>query len=198
MAKLYFRYAAMNSGKSLNLLAVAFNYEERGMRIVVAKPTVDTKSSRVVSRVGLDRDVDWHLDPETSIRDLFQQDRDEGEPLLACILIDEAQFLVPGQVDELFELAVLHDTPVMAFGLRGDFRTHAFPGSRRLLEVAHSIEEMKTICDCGKKAVFNARKINGKFVREGATVAIDQASDSIAYESLCGRCYYQKVGRPSS
>lgn len=164
------------------------------MRAVVAKPTVDTKSPRVSSRLGVEYEVDWAVGPDTSFLDLLQQDRHAHAEPLKCIIVDEAQFLSPAQVDELFEITVLHNTPVIAYGLRSDFLTHSFPGSLRLMELAHSLEELKTICRCGGKAVFNARRINGAFVNEGEAVAID--GQDAEYESLCGRCYFEQVGSP--
>ena len=109
-----------------------------------------------------------------------------GSPI-ACLLIDEAQFLSERQVDDLLRIAVIENVPVLAYGIRTDFQTIAFPGSRRLLEVAHSIEELKTICRCGRKAVFNARTVGGTFVFDGDQVAID--GREVTYESLCGACY---------
>lgn len=196
MAKLYFRYGAMNASKSTALMQVAFNYEERGMRIVIAKPTVDTKSHRVVSRLGIDRPVDWAIDHGDDFRDFYRADQDTHRNPLDCIIVDEAQFLQERQIDQLFELAVLRNVPVIAYGLRTDFQTHAFPGSLRLLELAHSLEELKTICRCGKKAIFNGRRVKGEFVREGDSVAIDGLDAE--YESLCGQCYYSKVGKPTA
>jgi thymidine kinase len=111
---------------------------------------------------------------------------------VGCVLVDEAQFLTPQQVDDLLRVAVLDQIPVIAYGIRTDFRTEAFPGSRRLLEVAHSLEELKTICRCGRKAVFNARKVGGAFVFDGSQVAIDGAD--VEYESLCANCYLTESG----
>ena len=108
---------------------------------------------------------------------------------MACLLVDEAQFLTPEQVDDLFRIAILDNVPVLAYGIRSDFRTHAFPGSRRLLEIAHSLEELKTICRCGKKAVFNTRRIGAEIIFDGDQVAID--GDEVWYESLCGACYLE-------
>lgn len=196
MAKLYFRWGCMNSGKSFMLAAAGFNYQERGMRVIVAKPTVDTKSVKVLSRIGLESDVDWPVAPEASLLELFHKDQSEQKAPLRCIIVDEAQFLTPQQVDELYEIVILHSIPVMAYGLRGDFQTHAFPGSMRLMELAHSLEEIKTICRCGSKAVFNARLINGVFVNEGSQVAID--GQAATYEALCGACYFDKVGKPTA
>lgn len=184
MAKLYFRYSAMNSGKSTALLQAAYNYEERGMRVCVIKPSVDTKGQEsVVSRLGVERPVDILVKPDASVRKLLDKVTDVN-----CILVDEAQFFQPAQIDELFWYAVERDTPVMAYGLRTDFSMQGFPGATRLLELAHEIQELKTICRCGKKAMLNGRKLNGKFVFEGAQVAID-GEDNIEYESLCAACY---------
>lgn len=202
MAKLYFRYGAMNSGKSTALLQAAFNYEERGQRVLLAKPAIDTKgASQIESRLGMTRDVDFLIGPHDEARALFTSVRErvleEGmhsaEPHdVACLLVDEAQFLTPEQIDDLFRIAVLDGIPVMAYGIRNDFRTHAFPGSARLLAIAHSLEELKTICRCGRKAVFNGRMVDGRFVFAGDQVAIDGAE--VAYESLCGNCYLDESG----
>lgn len=189
MAKLYFRYGAMNSGKSTALMQVAYNYEERGMKVRLLKPNVDTKGDdKLVSRLGVTRKVDWIVNPDDNIYGLF--DEIAGGEEISCILVDEAQFLTEDQVDQLMEIATLKNIPVICYGLRTDFRTNGFPGSRRLLLIAHSLEELKTICRCGKKAVFNGRKINGKFVFEGDQVVIDDKAE-ISYESLCVDCYYK-------
>ena len=205
MAKLYFRYGAMNSGKSTALLQAAYNYEERGQRVLLAKPEIDTKgASQIESRLGMTREVDFLIGSDDDARALFavhrQRIRDEvDEELLpaapadvACLLIDEAQFLTPEQIDDLFRVAVLDGIPVLAYGIRNDFRTHAFPGSARLLAIAHTLEELKTICRCGRKAVFNGRKVDGRFVFDGDQVAIDGVA--VTYESLCGNCYLEESG----
>jgi len=111
---------------------------------------------------------------------------------VSCLLIDEAQFLTSDQVDGLLRIALMDAIPVLAYGIRTDFQTVAFPGSRRLLEVAHSLEELKTICRCGRKAIFNARRIDGVFVFDGDQVAID--GEDVTYESLCGVCYLEESG----
>jgi thymidine kinase len=197
MAKLYFRYGAMNSGKSTALLQAAFNYEERGHRVLLAKPAVDTKGDRnIVSRLGVVREVDFTIEPEADALDRFQQHRTRvieahGRDV-SCLLVDEAQFLTSDQVDDLLRIALMDSIPVLAYGIRTDFQTVAFPGSRRLLEVAHSLEELKTICRCGRKAIFNARRIGGAFVFDGDQVAID--GEDVAYESLCGVCYLEESG----
>jgi thymidine kinase len=214
VAKLYFRYGAMNSGKSTALLQAAYNYEERGQAVLLAKPAIDTKGAdQVASRLGMTRQVDFLIGAGDDAGELFARHRENvrrsvADALIpggratdvACLLIDEAQFLTPAQVDQVFRIAVLEDVPVMAYGIRTDFRTQAFPGSRRLLEIAHALEELKTICRCGRKALFNGRRISGRFVFDGDQVAIDaegapvRDEHFVTYESLCGVCYLEESG----
>jgi thymidine kinase len=187
----------MNSGKSTALLQAAYNYEERGQQVLLAKPQVDTKGeSLIVSRLGVSRPVDFTVAPDEDVYEAFTAERErvlrDFEVDVSCLLFDEAQFLTEGQVDDLLRIAILEDVPVLAYGIRTDFQTVAFPGSRRLLEISHSLEELKTICRCGRKAVFNARKIGGTFVFDGDQVAIDEGS--VTYESLCGACYLEEIG----
>ena len=188
MAKLYFRYGAMNSGKTTALLQVAHNYEEKGMNVLILKPLVDTKgNNKVVSRLGLERKVDFLISKEDNLKVVLKEVKEN----IHCILIDEVQFFKENQIDELLEISVLWDIPVICYGLRTDFLTNGFEGSKRLLLIAHSIEELKTICRCGKKAVFNARKINGEFVFNGEQYAID-GEKNVEYEPLCGSCFIDK------
>lgn len=187
MSKLYFRYGAMNCGKTTSLLQVAHNYEERGMKVVLIKPSIDTKANdSVSSRIGVERKVDHLVSPEENLKGYLN--------LLvgntSCVLVDEAQFLSESQVEELFVFSKLTNIPVICFGLRCDFRTNLFPGSKRLFELADEIEELYTICRCGRKARFNARIVNGEFTLDGNQVAID---GDVEYESLCGKCYLTKV-----
>jgi thymidine kinase len=187
----------MNSGKSTALLQAAFNYEERGQQVLLAKPQIDTKGDDlIVSRLGVSRRVDFTISPSDDIYVAFTSERErvlrETGLEVSCLLVDEAQFLTEVQVDDLLRIAILEGVPVLAYGIRTDFQTVAFPGSRRLLEIAHSLEELKTICRCGRKAMFNARKINGEFIFDGAQVAIDGAD--VTYESLCGACYLEESG----
>ena len=190
MSKLFFRYGAMNSGKSTAMLQVAHNYEERDQRIVLVKSSVDTKGNdQIVSRLGVTRTADILLSPGQDLRAaLHERDTESGQDI-ACVLIDEAQFLTPEQVDQALAVAVLDGIPVVAFGIRTDFRTRAFPGSQRLMEVAHSLQEMKTICRCGSKAIFNARLGEQGIIREGDQVMID--GEQARYEALCARCYLE-------
>ena len=190
MSKLYFRYGAMNSGKSTNLMQVAYNYEERGMRVLLIKPSTDKKGGdKLVSRLGVERKVDLLINDDQNIYNEVKKWQDEKYKV-DCILVDEVQFFKAYQIDQLFEIAVCLDIPVICYGLRTDFKMQGFEGSTRLLLLAHSIEELKTICKCGKKAILNGRKINGKFVFEGEQVAIDNI-DNVEYESLCGHCYFK-------
>ena len=190
MSKLYFRYGAMNSGKSTNLMQVAYNYEERGMRVLLIKPSTDKKGGdKLVSRLGVERKVDLLIDDAQNIYDEVNKWQSEKYNI-DCILVDEVQFFKANQIDELFKVAVCLDIPVICYGLRTDFKMEGFDWSTRLLLLAHSIEELKTICKCGKKAILNGRKINNKFVFEGQQVAIDNV-DNVEYESLCGHCYFK-------
>ena len=194
MAKLYFRYGAMNSGKSTALMQVAHNYEERGMRVLSLKPSIDTKGGeRLVSRLGVERRVDLAVRPEMDPLRLVRDDIEAHGPL-ACVLTDESQFFTAWQAERLFLVTVECGVPVICYGLRTDFSLQGFPGSTRLLELAHNIEEMKTICHCGRKAMFNGRKVGGAFVFEGDQVAIDTEND-VTYESLCPQCYFRERER---
>lgn len=183
----------MNSGKSTALLQVAHNYEERAQRVLIVKPATDTKGeNQVVSRLGVVRTVDLLVPPDVNLRKSVAALNSTANPV-ACLLIDEAQFLTREQVDQAMQIAVLDNIPVLAYGIRTDFLTNGFPGSIRLLEIAHSLEELKTICRCGKKALFNARLIDGVFTFSGDQVAID--GDRVTYESLCPNCYFFETGQ---
>ena len=189
MSKLYYRYGAMNSGKTTLLLQVAHNYEERGMKVLILKPKIDTKGEdTIVTRIGLKRKVDHLIEKDEKLINYLNNIDDD----IVCILVDESQFLSRDQVDDLFMFTKLKDISVICYGLRSDFKTMAFPGSLRLFEIADTMEELYTICRCGKRAKFNARIVNGKFTAVGEQVAID-GENEIEYESLCGRCYLEKV-----
>jgi thymidine kinase len=185
----------MNSGKSTALLQAAYNYEERSQYVLLTKPAIDSKGDRsIISRLGVTREVDFLIEPSQNLREVFGQYAsdfsDRHSASVACLLIDESQFLTEAQVDQALEIAVLDNVPVLAYGIRTDFQTKSFPGSRRLMEISHSLEELKTICRCGRKAMFNARRINGKFIFDGDQVAID--GDQVSYESLCASCYLDR------
>lgn len=193
MAKLYFRYGAMNSGKSTLLLQVAYNYEERGMHVLLLKPGVDTKGNEeIVSRLGVRRPVNAIITDDTDCRDLIREECKKRP--IDCILVDEAQFLLPTHVEQLFATVIDANIPCICYGLRTDFRGEGFPGSQRLLELAHSLEELKTICHCGRKAIMNIRRINGETVFEGDQVCIDNSA-TVEYEAVCGHCFLEERRR---
>lgn len=184
MSKLYFRYGAMNSGKTTALLQVTHNYEEKGMHPIIIKPSIDTKgANKVISRIGIEREVDYLITSDYNIEvniNLVGVD---------AIIVDEAQFLTREQVEQLYRITKYYSVPVLCYGLRCDFQMQGFPGSTRLLEIADSLEELKTICSCGRKATQNLRLINGKPIFEGEQVEIDNQND-IKYDSVCGKCYF--------
>jgi len=189
MSKLHFKYGAMNSGKSDTLIKTAYNYEERGLSVIVIKPGIDTKSEdKVVARGGHERAVDIIADQTLNLEKQILR-----SPNTAVVLVDEAQFLTPDQISQLFRVAKQHSISVICYGLRADFQTKIFPGSKRLFEVADNIEKLPTMCFCGRQAEFNTRKVNGKYVFEGDQVAID-GKDSVDYDSLCGQCYLDEGG----
>lgn len=183
MSKLYFRYGAMNSGKTTMLLQTAHNYEEQGMKVIVIKPSIDTKGeNKIVSRLGVERQVDVCLSSEDTIMSHMPIQKPNA------IIVDEAQFLTSEQVDELYVITKEYDVPVLCYGLRCDFKMQGFSGATRLLEIADDITELKTICKCGQKATQNVRLFNGEPTFDGEQVAIDGEQD-VQYESTCGKCY---------
>ena len=189
MAKLHFKYGAMNSGKTTMLLQAAHNYEEQGQKVIVIKSNIDKKGNdTIINRIGLKRKVDELIGIDEKIIDKIRKYLDN----LDCILVDEAQFLSRNQIDELFYITKIYDIPVIAYGLKTNFKSVVFTGSSRLVEVADSLEEIPTICKCGKKARFNVRTLNGEYLKEGDDILIDGTTE-IKYESLCGKCYVTKV-----
>lgn len=186
MAKLYFRHGTMQSAKSMNLLAVAHNYRAQGKRVLILKPRMDVRfgTSKVRSRSGLEAEADVLVDPDTEL------DRASFEGL-SCILVDEAQFLSPALVEQLREVTRDPGIPVICYGLRTDFQTRLFPGSRRLLELADSIEEVKVTCQfCNRKAVFNMRFRDGKPVAKGEQVELGAEE---TYAPLCFPCFDERI-----
>ena len=188
MAKLYFRYGAMGCGKTMQLLQVAFNYEERGHKVCVIKPATDTKNgTKLLTRIGPERETNFCFDHNT---DLYKKISKEYKDV-QCILIDEAQFMTPAQVDQL--MCVVNDLqiPVIAYGLRLNFRRtdKGFEGATRLLQIAHEIEEIKTICECGHKATHNARFLDGQLVADGPDILIDDGTIDVEYRAICPACY---------
>lgn len=189
MAKLHFKYGAMNSGKSDTLIKTAYNYEERGLTVLVIKPKIDTKGGdSVTARGGHSRKVDIHADETVDLAVAVG-----SFPDVVCVLVDEAQFLSEQQISQLYHVAKLQNISVICYGLRADFRTELFPGSKRLLEIADNIEKLPTMCFCGSQAEFNTRKVNGVYVFEGDQLAIE-GEGMVEYDSLCGSCYLRHGG----
>jgi thymidine kinase len=197
MAKVYFYYAAMNAGKSTVLLQAAHNYRERGMRPLLLVPAIDDRAGagRIHSRIGLAADAR----PVQSGDDLLALVRAEhAAGALACVLVDEAQFLAPAQVWQLTDVADLLGVPVLCYGLRTDFQGRLFPGSAALLGVADDLSELKAICHCGRKATMNLRvDPAGRAVREGAQVEI---GGNDRYVALCRRHFKEALApdRPAT
>ena len=190
MAKLYFRYGAMNSGKTLDIIKTHYNYAELGINTMLIKSKVDSKGdTSIVSRNGSKLTVDYLVEKEDFLLELLLVDIIKKN--IKCIFVDEVQFMTPSQIDELGVIVDRLQVTVMCYGLRTDFQTTLFPASRRLLEIADEIEELRTLCRCGEKAIFNTRKVNGKFVFDGEQVAIDGFED-VTYVSLCRNCYQEE------
>ena len=189
MAKLYFKYGAMGSSKTANALITKFNYEERGMKTWLIKPSLDDRDGEDVvrSRIGLEARA-YVVTPGS---DLYKEFSRHGD--CHVIIADECQFFTPEQIDQLRRIVDELDIPVLCFGLRTDFLTHLFPGSRRLFEVADSIQEIKTICSCGEKALVNARiDGEGNVITEGGQILIG-GNDS--YIAMCHRCWKKAINK---
>ena len=187
MAKLYFKYGAMGSSKSAQALITKFNYEEKGMRVWLIKPSIDTRDGADIirSRIGLEAHANIIL-PEDNIVEKY---RAAGK--YDVIITDEAQFFTPEQIDQLRELVDEENLPVLCFGLRTDFLTNFFPGARRLMELSDSLTEIKTVCSCGRKATVNARiDEKGNVITEGSQVFLG-GNDS--YIAMCHKCWKEKI-----
>lgn len=189
MAKLYFKYGTMESGKSTKIIQEAYNYDRNNKSIIVAKPIIDSKGNdKIVSRIGIQRKIDVYIESD-NLKEIYEKINKDT----FCILIDEARFLNKNQVFELFKITKLLEIPVMCYGLKSNFKGEFFEGSEALMIYADSLEEIVTICSCGKKARFNARKVNGDFVTDGEDVLIDGSNENVEYVPLCGECYIKKV-----
>ena len=188
MAKLYFKYGAMGSSKTAQALITKYNYEENDLSVWLIKPSADTRDGAAIlrSRIGLEAQVDI-MTPGIDIQKLFAETK-----LGNCdvIIVDECQFLLPEQIDQLRAIVNDFSVPVLCFGLRTDFQTKLFPGSLRLMELADCIEEIKTMCDCGAKATVNARISDGYIDTEGAQVVL---GGNDCYIAMCHRCYIHGI-----
>ena len=188
MAKLYFKYGAMGSSKTAQVLITRFNYEERGMKVWLIKPATDTRDGDdiIKSRIGLYATCDV-ISKSDDIYELFEKHHSGDDVIIA----DEVQFFTPAQIDQMRDIVNDKNIPVLCFGLRTDFLTHLFPGSLRLFEIADSIAEIKTICDCGSKATVNARiDANGDVVTQGRQVML---GGNDRYIAMCNRCWKNKI-----
>ena len=189
--KLYFRYGTMGSAKTALLLTQAYNFEERGLRYICLKPAIDTRetSNVIRSRIGIERECRWIM-PDTDIYMLAQELFEEEMTVIDWLLVDEAQFLSAEQVDQLARIVDDYGSNVICYGLRTDFKSHLFEGSRRLFELADSIDEIKSTCNCGRKTIINARiDSHGDFVEEGAQVEI---GGDDRYIAVCRKCWRNK------
>lgn len=190
MSSLHFVYSSMNAGKSTSLLQVAHNYEERNMHCLIIKPVVDTRDVGVVkSRIGVEKPCVL-VDDSMNMRDVYNDYLRSERKAVYCILVDEAQFLTPQQVEQLASLVDIDNIPVMCFGLRTDFQGNLFAGSKRLFEIADKLKELKTICHCGKAATMVLRVIDGEVVTEGNQI---QIGGNESYVSVCR--HHHKIGK---
>jgi len=186
MAKLYFRHGTVSSAKTLNLLAVAYNYKQQGKKVLLIKPSLDNRfgEDRIKSRAGLEQQADLLVDEDTKISSSML----EG---ISCVLVDEAQFLSVNLINQLREISVFKNIPVICYGLRADFRSKLFEGSQRLLELADTIEEVKTTCAfCNRKAIMNLKHSNGLATIEGPSVDLGAEEK---YYPACYSCYHEQL-----
>lgn len=185
MAQLYYRYSTMNAGKSIELIKVAYNYEERGKTVMTLTPSVDDRFGEgiITSRIGIQREA-IAINDDTNILELFIKENEKHH--IDCVLVDECQFLKKHHVLELVEIVDSFEVPVLAYGLKNDFKNELFEGSYYMLVYADKIEEIKTICWCGRKATMVARLVDGKFVKQGEQVVI---GGNDMYISLCRKHY---------
>lgn len=189
MAKLYFKFGAMGSSKTAQALITKFNYEERNMKVLLLKPAIDDRdgANAVKSRIGLQNEAVTVREDENIYETYCKKYSDCN-----VIIVDECQFLAPEQVDQLADIVITKDIPVLCFGLSTDFTTHLFPGSKRLFEIAQSITEIKSVCTCGAKATVNARlDEKGRIVTEGSQVCI---GGNDRYVAMCRKCWLEKRG----
>lgn len=190
MAKLLFKYATMNSGKTIDLMRTAYNYEENNGKVIIIKPKVDTKGNdKIVSRIGIERKVDYLICYDDEINEVLKGKLDGVD----AILVDEAQFFSKKQIEDLSILSKVLNIDVICYGLRINFKGELFEGSKKLFEVADSIDELVTLCKCRNIARFVGRKINGEYDLNGPEIIIDGSNKDVEYVPLCKECYLKKV-----
>ena len=191
MSKLYYRYGTMGSGKTIDLLKVAYNYEERGKKCILIVPSTDTRYGigKVTTRIGLQRDA-LVCYPDTNVFELVNSLNEKVD----CVIVDECNFLTKNQVIQLSDVVDFLDIPVICYGLRTDFRCELFEGSLELMAIADKVEEIKTICECGKKAVINMRYKDGQVITYGNKIEI---GGNDMYKSVCRKCYKKYINEKS-
>lgn len=191
MSKLYFKYSVMNSGKSMQLLATAYGFQEKNIPFLLLKSSVDTRDVGVIKSRSLGKRECLIVKPEDSILDIFIKEYEKRNKNIKWIFVDESQFLTEKQVEDLSYIVDNFNINIICYGLRTDFQTKVFPGSKRLLELADTIEEIKSTCECGRKAIVNARiDKNGNIISEGSQIDVG-AEDK--YVTLCRKCYNEKI-----
>lgn len=193
MAKLYFKFGAMGCSKTAQALITKFNYEERNMKVLLLKPAIDNRdgANTVKSRIGLKEEA-VTVTANENLYEMYENSFSDCD----VIIVDECQFLTPEQVDQLADIVINKDIPILCFGLSTDFTTHLFPGSKRLFEIAQSISEIKSICACGAKATVNARiDSNGRIVTEGSQVCI---GGNDRYIPMCRKCWLKRQAEEST
>lgn len=190
MAKLLFKYATMNSGKTIDLLRTAYNYEENNGKVLVLKPKVDTKGKdKIISRLGLERKVDFMVCYDDDLLELLKGKLNN----IDAILVDEAQFFSKKQIEDLSIISKAMHIDVICYGLRINFRGELFEGSRKLFEVADALDELVTLCECRNVARFVGRKVNGEYKIDGPEIIIDGSDSTVEYVPLCKECYLKHV-----
>lgn len=192
MSKLLFKYATMNSGKTLDLLRTAHNYEENNGKVLILKPKLDTKGEeKISSRLGLERKVDFLVFYDDNMFDLLKGNLENVD----VILVDEAQFFSKKQIEDLSIICKVMNIDIICYGLRVNFRGTLFEGSKKLFEVADKVDELVTLCECRKVARFVGRKVNGEYKTNGPEIIIDGSDKKIEYVPLCKECYLKKVNK---
>lgn len=191
MAKLYFRYGAMNCGKSTALIQVAYNYRQNNKKVLIFKPKIDTKGGKCIeSRIGVKALADYLIDSNDNVYNIFESLNTND---ISCILVDESQFLLENQIEDLWKICKLKDIPVICYGIKNNYKGELFTGSKRLCELSDELEELITICSCGKRAKFSARFVNNKFMTTGDTIVIDGKKDDVKYVPMCGKCFLNEI-----
>ncbi len=192
MAKIYYKYGTMGSGKSLDMIRAIYNYTERGMNVEVFKPSIDTRDGSsdciITSRTGFSVSATWIDNHDKELVSITEKLKEANGTKVKAVFIDEAQFLTKEQVDSLQKICYNYNIPILCYGLKLDFQSNLFEGAKRLIELADDTQELIGICHCGKRAKQNARIVDGKVIRHGDVV---QIGGNESYIALCNSCYYK-------